>query len=76
MNRSSIASIFLDLLFNTIQDPDTGKFAPVPVATSGTGKTPKEVAVKIAERAGPRKCYSYHEFERSHFRRLVENNAI
>jgi hypothetical protein len=31
----------------------------------------KKVAVKIAEKAGvsPRKCYSYHEFERFHLRR-------
>jgi hypothetical protein len=34
-------------------------------------KTSKEVAVKIAEKAGvsPRKCYSYFEFERLHLRR-------
>jgi len=29
----------------------------------------KKVAVKIAEKAGPRKCYSYFEFERFHLRR-------
>ena len=31
----------------------------------------KKIAVKIAEKAGvsPRKCYSYHEFERLHLRR-------
>ena len=29
----------------------------------------KRVAVKIAEKAGPRKCYNYFEFERSHLRR-------
>ena len=29
----------------------------------------KKVAVKIAEKAGPRKCYSYFEFERLHLRR-------
>ena len=53
------------------QDPNTGKFAPVPLPRIGTGETRKEVAVKIAEKAGvsPRKCYSYHEFERLHLRR-------
>ena len=29
----------------------------------------KKIAVKIAEKAGPRKCYNYFEFERSHLRR-------
>ena len=29
----------------------------------------KEQAKKIAEKAGPRKCYSYFEFERLHLRR-------
>jgi len=34
-------------------------------------KDSKKIAVKIAEKAGvsPRKCYSYHEFERLHLRR-------
>ena len=37
---------------------------------SPTGES-KKIAVKIAEKAGvsPRKCYSYHEFERLHLRR-------
>lgn len=29
----------------------------------------KKIAVKIAEKAGPRKCYNYFEFERLHLRR-------
>jgi hypothetical protein len=37
-----------------------------PAQKSGALETSKEVAVKIA---GPRKCYSYHEFERFHLRR-------
>ena len=48
LNQSSIASIFLDLLFSTIHDPVTGKFAPAPAPESGAGESPKEVAVKIA----------------------------
>ena len=53
------------------QDPNTGKFAPVPLPRIGTGETRKEVAVKIAEKAGvsPRKCYHYFEFERLHLHR-------
>lgn len=35
-----------------IQDPATGKFAPVPVQKSETGETSKEQAKKIAEKAG------------------------
>ena len=42
------------------------EFKEVPLAEIGSSNTPKEVAVKIA---GPRKCYHYFEFERSHFRR-------
>ena len=34
-----------------------------------TLKESKKVAVKIAEKAGPRKCYNYFEFERLHLRR-------
>jgi len=54
-----------------IQDPTTGKFAPVSLPGIPTGETTKKVAVKIAEKAGvsPRKCYSYFEFERFHLRR-------
>ena len=33
------------------------------------GSETKRVAHKIAEKAGPRKCYSYFEFERLHLRR-------
>ena len=51
------------------QDPATGKFAPVSLPGIPTGETTKKVAVKIAEKAGPRKCYSYFEFERLHLRR-------
>ena len=51
------------------RNPDTGKFAPVALPGIPTGETTKKVAVKIAEKAGPRKCYSYFEFERLHLRR-------
>jgi len=53
------------------QDPETGKFIPAPIPGRGAGETSKEQAKKIAEKAGvsPRKCYSYHEFERLHLRR-------
>ena len=54
MNQSSIASIFLDLLFSTIHDPVTGKFAPAPDSGAGAGKSLKEVAVKIAGTGKPR----------------------
>ena len=42
-----------------------------PLPRTGASEASKEVAVKIAEKAGvsPRKCYSYHEFERLHLRR-------
>ena len=50
------------------RDPDTGKFVPASAPKSHPGDS-KKVAVKIAEKAGPRKCYSYHEFERFHLRR-------
>lgn len=52
------------------QDPDTGKFVPASAPKSPPGDS-KKIAVKIAEKAGvsPRKCYSYHEFERFHLRR-------
>lgn len=52
------------------QDPDTGKFVPASAPKSPPGDS-KKIAVKIAEKAGvsPRKCYSYHEFERLHLRR-------
>lgn len=36
---------------------------------SPSHKESKKVAVKIAEKAGPRKCYNYFEFERFHLRR-------
>ena len=47
-----------------------GDKIPVSAPESPTGES-KKVAVKIAEKAGvsPRKCYSYHEFERFHLRR-------
>ena len=40
-------------------------------ALPGIADQTKRVAHKIAEKAGvdPRKCYSYHEFERFHLRR-------
>lgn len=50
------------------RDPDTGKFVSGSAPESPPGDS-KKVAVKIAEKAGPRKCYSYHEFERLHLRR-------
>jgi hypothetical protein len=40
-----------------------------PSAPRAPGLDSKKVAVKIAEKAGPRKCYNYFEFERSHLRR-------
>jgi len=51
------------------QDPETGKFIPAPLPGIGAGETSKEQAKKIAEKAGPRKCYNYFEFERLHLRR-------
>lgn len=42
----------------------------MPTAQKSEGmNTSKEQAKKIAEKAGPRKCYNYFEFERSHLRR-------
>lgn len=52
-----------------IQNPATGKFIPAPAQKSGSGETSKEQAKKIAQKAGPRKCYNYFEFERFHLRR-------
>jgi hypothetical protein len=51
------------------QDPETGKFIPEALPRIGSGEASKEQAKKIAEKAGPRKCYSYFEFERLHLRR-------
>lgn len=56
------------------QDPDTGKFAPVPAHKSETGETSKEVAVKIAEKAGvdPRTVYRVNAVEKNGDPKVVE----